>query len=175
MDALTWLAELHYVQSSHQEFKIQRNNTIHTSYTDSILPILHSSCYRAHDGKGYQRNHFTHVMHITEAQPFCSQVLYFWGQIGWKCFFRVSHWQCVDQPLLKWHAHESPVFSTRNQGKTILSGIISIVLNLRDEFLKCLVSLTTMKNCDIPFWAWSGQWKMIHFICLLPLMMFFAS
>ena len=116
-----------------------------------------------------------HVMHITEAQPFCSQVLYFWGQIGWKCFFRVSHWQCVDQPLLKWHANESLVFSTRMQAKTILSGIISIVLNLRDEFLKYLVSLTTMKNCDIPFWAWSGQWKMIHFICLLPLMMFFAS
>ena len=48
--------------------------------------------------------------------------------------------------------------------KTILSGIISIVFDWRNEFLKCLVSLTTMTSCDISSWALSGHWIMIQFI-----------
>ena len=59
--------------------------------------------------------------------------------------------------------------------KTILSGIISIVFDWRNEFLKCLVSLTTMTSCDISSWALSGHWIMIQFICSLSLMTVLCS
>ncbi len=70
----------------------------------------------------------------------------------------------------EWLSCEWPAVFTLSQTKTILSGIISIVSDLRNVFLKCLVSLTTMKSRDIPFWAWSGQRIMIQFICSLSLM-----
>ena len=65
---------------------------------------------------------------------------------------------------------EWPAVLALSQTKTILSGIISIVSDLRNVFLKCLVSLTTMMSRDILFWAWSGQRIMTQFIRSLSLM-----
>ena len=85
----------------------------------------------------------------------------FGDKSSWNAFSGCLTNSMLTNHYCKWHSHESLVASTHLYNKTILSGIISIVFNLRDEFLKCLVLLTTMKSCDVPFWAWRGQWIMI--------------
>ena len=59
--------------------------------------------------------------------------------------------------------------------RTILSGIISIVIDWRNEFLKCLVSLAMMMSCDVSFWALSWHWTMIYFVFSLSLMTVLCS
>ena len=66
--------------------------------------------------------------------------------------------------------HELVPVRARFNTKIILSGIISIVFDLRNIVRKWSVTLTTMKRTDVPFWARSRQWVMMHFICSLPLM-----
>ena len=80
---------------------------------------------------------------------------------------RCSNWRRVStetNPEWEWSSCETPSVFTIVQTKTILSGIISIVSDLRDVFLKCLVLLTTMMSHDIPFWARSWRRAMINFM-----------
>lgn len=87
-------------------------------------------------------------------------------------FLIVSWWALFVRPHCEWShvAQRWGSVLSLSSVKTILSGIISIVCNLRNVFLKCLVSLTTMKSCHVPSWEWSGQRIMIEFICSLSLM-----